>query len=539
MFVVVVPAVRSIRGKDEFVYSVTDDANVAIGQIVQIPWRSKIVPGIVWKTSVDRPSFPTKPISELTTAILPDSYLQWIEWFSSYYYVSKSHVAKMALPDIPKRIIIADSAEQPKSSSIVVARDRVQVIQQVTKHLAQHSHVIETLLYTQVNEILAIIRGIVSSTQQNIAIIVSEEHQISLWENALRQYQPVIIHSRLSKNDMYAAWQSATHNPKRVYIGTRRLSLFPFSKLDTVFIVDPENPAHKQWDLNPRYSVPRVVQAQLKDTKTRLVFCSQIPTVEMVAADTPVNSSLVDQLNQPATTLIDMTSERFEYDQTLLSRSVWQRCRENNTIFLWFNKKGTGSFLICKTCDELLPDVSAASCPNCKGLELVKRGLGTTSLTAILKKNLPDRIIIELTKDTGDVVIPYDQHPIIVGTTYAESQLDWRRVQSIIVVSIDQILSQPDFRASEIALQSLVHLRNRVTDFVIQTYAANHPVFKALNMYFPEWWYQQEIEHRQEFFLPPFGHRIWLRNTETNEERIIQSIEEIPTASEWIIDREL
>lgn len=539
MHVIVVPAVRSIRGKDEFVYSIADDIKVTRGQIVQVPWRSKVVPGIIWKLSVDRPSFVTKDIVDVSDSILPDSYLQWIEWFSAYYYVSKSHVAKMILPDIPKRVVKPRTTKSPVPYSIAISKDRVNAIQRATKHLAKRAHIIETLLYANYKEMLAVVLGIMSSTKENIAILVSEENEIYRWANALHHYEPVSIHSRLSKNEMYSAWQSALAGPKRVYIGTRRLSLFPFSRFDSVFIIDPENPAHKQWDLNPRYSVPRVVQAQLKGTKTRLVFCSQVPTVEMIAADTSITTELVDKLPQPNTTLIDMTSERFDYNQTLLSRSVWQRCQENKTIFLWFNKKGSGSFLVCKTCDELLPDVSSAQCPNCKGVELIKRGLGTTSLVSILKRHMPNRVVIELTKDTGDIPIPYDQHPIIVGTTYAEGQLDWSQIHSVIVVSIDQILSQPDFRSSEISLQTLVHLRNSAKDFIIQTYAANHPVFKALIMYFPEWWYEQEIQHRQEFSLPPFGHRIWLRNTETNEERIVQSIEKVPAAGQWIIDREL
>lgn len=538
MYVTVIPAVRSIRGKDEFIYAVPSDTVPQVGQIVEIPWRSQIVPGIIWKTNVPKPKFPTKDISAYTDQMLPESYVRWIEWFSEYYYIAKSHVAKMIIPERPRRSGTVQIDPLPRHT-IAVSKDRVPVIQDVVTQLVSTTETIQTILYARSTEAVAVVRGVLRSTKQRIAIIVAEEHELEQWAAALYQLNPVMIHSRLGKHAMYNAWHGALTNSARVYIGTKRLSVFPLQQFDTVIVIDPENKAHKQWDLNPRYSVPRVVQAQLKDTKTKLVFFTQSPPVELIAMGTPVNTLLCNDLVVPAVTLIDMTSERFDYNQSLLSRSAWQRCAQDATIFLWLNKKGSGSFLICKTCDELLADIHTTRCSKCRGIDLVKRGLGTTSLTSLLRKQFPERHVIELTKDTGNVHIPYDAHPIIVGTIYAEQQLEWKRVDTIIVVSIDHMLSQPEFRASEVALQTLVHLRNTSQCLYIQTYAPNHLVFRALAVYYPQDWYTQEINNRQEFFIPPFGTRVWIRNTETNEERILHSLDDIPTAAEWIIDREL
>lgn len=541
MYVTVVPAVRSIRGKDEFVYFVPSDINVSLGQVVEIPWRSQIVPGIVWECSVKKPAFQTKNIDITTEIILPKSYLNWMIWLSTYYYISKSHVAKMVLPEIPHRSRSVARDEKYASRKVVISKDRIQNIRDAISLLTNTTERVQTLLYARVAESMAVVRGLLSTTVQTLAIIVGEEYQIADWAAALQKWSPVIIHSRLSKNAMYSHWISACTKPPRVYIGTKRLSVFPLHKFDKIIVIDPENQSHKQWDLNPRYSVSRVIEAQLQDPhlKTNLIFFSQSPTVENIASDQLVQTQLISGLPDPAVTLIDMTSERFEYDQTLLSRSVLERCNTDETIFLWMNKKGSGSFLVCKTCDELLPDISVLHCPKCHGIDLVKRGLGTTSLTALLRKQFPNRIIIELTKDTGAAVISYDDNPIIVGTTYAETQLDWQRVDSVVVVSIDNVLSQPEFRSAETTLHNLVHLRNSTKNLIIQTYAPNHAVFRALSSYYPEGWYRQEVQRRKEFSLPPFGYRIWLRNTETKEEKIVQTITDIPTESTWIIDREL
>ncbi len=540
MYATVVPAVRSIRGKDEFAYSVPNGVHVEVGQVVQIPWRSQVVEGIIWKTSVKKPSFPTKSIISETEIILQSSYVEWIDWFSTYYYIAKSHVAKMVIPDIPRRKSSAIQAEKIIPSRVAVAKDRVPVIQKMTAELERIGSAEQSVIvYSRLAEIMAIVSGLLSSTHQKIAIILGEEYQVDAWAAVLQKFAPVVVHSRLAKGAMFSAWRDVCLDPQRIYIGTKRLSLFPLHVFDTVIIVDPENSSHKQWDLNPRYSVPTVVQSQLKNTNTRLVYFSQSPTVELIANSAPIQTLLIANLPAPPVTLIDMTSERFDYDQILLSRSVWERCNEEKAVFLWLNKKGSGTFLICKTCDELLPDTSELRCPKCKGINLVKQGLGTASLVEILRTRLPHRTILELTKDTGSMKIPYDKNPIIVGTTYAETQLDWNKIGSVIIVSIDHLLSQPEFRSTETTLQNLVHLRNAARSLVIQTYAPNHPVFKALNSYFPDEWYQKEIQYRKEFSLPPFGTRIWLRNTVTDEEKIVQSVDDIPKESQWIIDREL
>src|SRR3989338_3805965 len=104
MYVAVTPAIRSIRGVDTFTYHLPDTTPpLQVGALVKIPWRTQTIVGVVQALNLPPPKFRTKTIIAPIGITLPPEYLAFIDWFASYYYISKSHALTMALPDIPKR----------------------------------------------------------------------------------------------------------------------------------------------------------------------------------------------------------------------------------------------------------------------------------------------------------------------------------------------------------------------------------------------------------------------------------------------------
>lgn len=545
MYCTIIPAVRSIRGKDEFVYAVPDGITIRLGQVVQIPWRKQTVLGLVWRINQPKPKFSTRQIISTTDIEFADTFLRWIAWFSKYYYVAKSVVIKQVLPDIPKRSNHASVRKSEIQSairftsttqSITVVKDRIPVIQKITHNIQKSAKATRILLYTDTSEIMAIVLGLLNQTTKRIAVIVGEEYQVHRWASALQIFQPVLIHSRLSKTALYSAWRSLLDGKARVYIGTKRLSVSPLNNIDTVIIIDPEDPSHKQWDMNPRYTTLTVIEQQIKNTPKTCVVFTQSPTLELHQRG-DISAELLDNSHLSPVTIIDMRSEQFAHNQTLLAQSVLERCARAETIFLWFNKKGREHFLICRACDALEPNIRQRLCTQCGSADLIKHGFGTTGLYSMLQTKFPERTILEITKDSGSQSINYEQHPIIIGTVFAEPLLDWTQITSVIVVSVDGILSQPEFQVTEHTLQHLVHLRNTATQLCIQTYTPEHVVFRALNEHYPVWWYEQELMQRKKFLLPPVVPRLIARNVHTHEERIVHEVSEVPKSTDWIIDR--
>jgi primosomal protein N' (replication factor Y) len=102
------------------------------------------------------------------------------------------------------------------------------------------------------------------------------------------------------------------------------------------------------------------------------------------------------------------------------------------------------------------------------------------------------------------------QFEILVGTQMLSKGLDFEHVSLVGVINADSLLSFPDFRAHERALQLLMqvsgragrkHNRGRV---VIQTSMPNHFVLQALQENKYDALLERDLEERQKFAYPPF-----------------------------------
>lgn len=536
MYLQVVPLIRSIRGKDCFTYQVSDDKSVQIGQIVWVPWRNSVVAGVVWQTNT--PSFPrTKTVADITDIILPPAYYNFIEWFADYYVISKTAAIKAILPGLVR------NPRQPKPKSLTttgkpvnlpvrIQTSRLPAVQAVVKALNQNSPLPRTVVYQNTPEIAAIISGLLHKATRSIMIIVPDEMRLAWWMQALVDFFPVAISSQLGQPDLRQVFFEILHEPGKLYIGTKRLCLFPLNTIGTVLAIDLEDSAQKQWDLNPRYHVETILEWWQSHSELQLIAFSQCPRVEQVVRHEIITTLLPP--DPPSFRLIDMSGQT-----RVVSDQVIERCRQPRTTVFWYNSKGRGHFLVCQDCQSLTTDTTQTVCTQCGGLHLVLRGYGTGSVVDQLRAEFPDRLVIEVTADLENHPIPYTLHPLIVGTTALQQRLDWSQVAYTIIISIDQQLAQPDFRSHERSLQQLVWLRNQSRKLDIQTHAPGHSVFSALQHWWPEQWYQTTIQDRQRWSFPPCGTQIQLRHTQLGTERTITNLADIPTDPAWLIDREV
>ncbi|MBI2415114.1 MAG: hypothetical protein HYV33_00435 [Candidatus Kerfeldbacteria bacterium] len=517
-YVQVVPAIRSIRGKDIFTYHTTTAQTVVPGQLVEIPWRQKTISGVVWALETSVPAFATKPISKAYPIILPGWYRDFITWLAQWYYIARSHALKMCLPTMPKRW----SANTVPNTSLSQARTSPPPVVQLYQRITTVAQWLEQWLRSHPNA--------------GLAIIVPEENDLEFWRKRLQSFHPTTLTAGSSIKVLWQIWyQSLFNDCPRLVIGTKKLSLFPLPNYNLVAIIDPENIAHKQWDLNPRFQVNRLVEYWAKQAGTPVVKFSQAPRVEDVATST-IDQTLLSTTSPPTITMVDMMTE-----PNLVAESVLAICAQKHCPFLWLNKKGRVSFLVCRDCQTVIQQLTVTHCPRCRGYNLKRYGQGTTAIVEILQKHFPDRLIIELTDDQAAALkaISYAANPIIIGTVFAWKKIDWSQVDYVVALAVDWLLAQPDFRAAEHTLQALIQLRNFTSSLVIQTHVPDHAIFQQLMQWYPATWYQHELQQRQRYHFPPAGELISVRHSRTRASYQITTLADIPTDPHWIIDREL
>ncbi len=157
--------------------------------------------------------------------------------------------------------------------------------------------------------------------------------------------------------------------------------------------------------------------------------------------------------------------------------------------------------LVCRSCgtSTTVPDV----CGSCGGM-LSERGWGHDRVAREL-----DRIGFGAPVERfvrGDVAEPRDYPAVVVGTLAAAHAIG--RAGSVCVADLDQLLMRPDFRASEIALQTLYELAAVLAPggrFLVQTREPEHHTVQAFVRQSYRYFFDREIATRGEMGYPPFG----------------------------------
>lgn len=175
-------------------------------------------------------------------------------------------------------------------------------------------------------------------------------------------------------------------------------------------------------------------------------------------------------------------------------------------------------------------------CSHCGGWRLVPLGIGIVQAEEILTARFPDARIFRLDrdsvkkhKDARAMVAEFYQTPgsIMIGTEMALPYLV-EPVGAVAVLSVNSLLTIPDFRMGERVFRLLLSLREKAREhFLIQTRDPDMPLFElALGGNIGEF-LRTELESRHRLGYPPFGTllKFTYEGTKADGTRIMEDIE--------------
>ena len=177
-------------------------------------------------------------------------------------------------------------------------------------------------------------------------------------------------------------------------------------------------------------------------------------------------------------------------------------------------------------------------CEKCNGWRLSPLGIGAQKGEEDLRVLFPEGVFFRLDKDTAPtkkkaerIIEDFYAHPgsILIGTEMALAYLH-KKIAATAVLSIDSLFMLPDFRINEKIFSLLMKLRSRaIKTFIIQTRAADNPLFGHVLRGNMLEFYREEIQAREMFHYPPFTTLIKLtwNGTESQIIKIKQEIESL------------
>lgn len=369
--------------------------------------------------------------------------------------------------------------------------------------------------------------------------------------------QIVVYHSKFNNNERVEIWQSVLDGVP-IILGARSALFLPFQELGLIIVDEEHDPSYKQNEPAPRYNArdTAVFLAHLYKAKTLLGTAT--PSLETYYNVQQQKYGLVELTKRfgkatlPEIILVDAGEEtrkkrmKSHFTPQLLD-AIKETLANGEQVILFQNRRGYAPIYSCNTCgwtaDCVDCDVSLTyhkfsndlhchycnhhqtlpkACPACGSHGLMIKGFGTEKIEDELQIYLDDVRVARMDWDTvkgkhghEKIIAQFasKQVDILVGTQMVTKGLDFDNVGLVGVLSADQMLHFPDFRATERAFQLLLQVSGRAGrkekrgKVLIQAFKMGHPVLHEVKNNNFEQFVARELKERQDFIYPPF-HRL-------------------------------
>jgi primosomal protein N' (replication factor Y) len=368
----------------------------------------------------------------------------------------------------------------------------------------------------------------------------------------------VVYHSRISNMERIEIWKAVMKGQKSV-IGPRSALFLPFQRLELVVIDEEHDSSYKQHEPNPKYNGRDAAVYLAHLFKASTILGSATPSLESYLNAARGKYALVEMperfggLELPEVHIIDARQElesrkKHQFFTQSLIDEINATIGRGEQVILFQNRRGFAPVYFCPICDwnaECINcDVSLTyhkfhnklrchccgyttglpeQCPACGDPGLRLRGSGTEKIEDELKIFIPDVRVARMDLDTvrgknalakliGD--FEAGELDILVGTQMVTKGLDFERVGLVGIISADQLLQFPDFRADERAFQLMLQVAGRAGrkhkrgKVLIQAYNMVHPVLKDVVENNFTGFFERESNQRKELGFPPYRRMI-------------------------------
>lgn len=352
-------------------------------------------------------------------------------------------------------------------------------------------------------------------------------------------------------------------------VGVRSAIFLPM-KRPGLIVVDEEHDAnYKQTDPTPRYNARDMAVVMGRIYGAKVVLGSATPSLESLYNATTGKYAYIELTERwgeavlPEIIVSDTIravkrNERKTHFNLELLQNIHRSLSAGEQAILFQNRRGYAPYIQCRTCgySPRCPHCNVTltrhkatdrmechycgynmpapkMCPNCEVQDMALMGFGTEKVAEEISRLMPEARIERLDGDTSTserafkrIVTRFDsgEADILVGTQILTKGFDFGGVTTVGILNADNLLTMPDFRASERAFQLMMQVagragrRNDRGRVVIQTSQPKHPVIRFVASGDYHAMANSELAERKTFGYPPYSHliRLLLRHEEYN-----------------------
>jgi len=393
----------------------------------------------------------------------------------------------------------------------------------------------------------------------------------------------------MTEAERHLSWLEALNsNEPRVVIGPRSALFSPLKNIGVIVVDESHEPSYKQ-EKSPRYSALRVATILGRLHKARVIFGSATPSItDRYLAEQSKQPILkltkVARLGSipPSTSVIDMRNranfKKHRFLSDILIKQIETTLELKKQVLIFHNRRGSTSTTLCKECGwtakcprcflplSLHSDQHIlrchicnfqtsipTSCPECKGTDVIHKGIGTKLIESELRKLFPSANIARFDADNKNeeaVNARYNdlysgEIDIAIGTQVVAKGLDLPHLRTVGIIQADAGLALPDYGTNERTFQLLAQVVGRVgrnehqTQVIVQTYQPDHPSIKnGLAQNYDEF-YLQSLAERKKSLFPPFTHLLKLVCIYKTESAAIKNCQKLAQELKMKVDKDI
>ncbi|MBQ0015420.1 MAG: primosomal protein N', partial [Bacteroidales bacterium] len=379
--------------------------------------------------------------------------------------------------------------------------------------------------------------------------------------NRLRRYfgnAVGVYHSRFSPSQRAEVWyRSANPDPEqgyRVLIGARSALFLPFHNLGLVVVDEEHDPSYKQAEPAPRYQGRDCAIYLAHIWGCHTVLGSATPSVESYFSATTGKYGLAvmdkryGNWRLPEVYCADLKEATRHKEvcgnfSNFLIQHISDALKQQQQVILFQNRRGFSLRLECDDCHWTPQcqncDVSLVyhknsnslrchycgytmplpnECPACHSHHIKMKGFGTERAEEDLTLLFPEARVARMDLDSTtqknryiEILNDFEDRKIdiLVGTQMITKGLDFSNVSVVGILSADNLIFFPDYRAFERAYQLMTQVSGRAGrhgegKVIIQTFNPYHQAIRDVidNNY--ERMYASQIQERRVFRYPPY-----------------------------------
>ncbi|MEW5833180.1 MAG: primosomal protein N' [Campylobacterota bacterium] len=466
------------------------DAPLDIGEVVGVTLSGRSMQGAVIE-AVPKPAFETLGISAGEGGIFGEAQLRTASFMAEYYGCSLGEALNLFVP-YAVRDTVEEADEPPFHSPVTITLSSKQG--EALEFIRRHS---VSLLFGDTgagkSEIYMKRMDEVLSLRKRCLLLLPEISLTPQMEKRFRNHfgeGVVLWHSKMTPKQKKEALEKIRNGLARIIAGPRSALFLPIRDLGLI-VVDEEHDESYKSSSRPRYNA--------RDMAVYIGKTLSIPVV--LGSATP---SLSSYAKFPAFRLRGGyfgSRRRFVFEPSIealspaIDEAVRENFREGHQGIIFIPTRANFKYLVCGTCgyrvecpfcsvgmslhknaralkchycgySEMIPSV----CPKCQSGTLETSRLGTAEAAehfAALETELRvaqfDRDKITTQNKLVKTLKAFNNREIdlLVGTQMLSKGHDYHDIALAVVMGIDNLLAQADYRARERALSLLIQIAGR------------------------------------------------------------------------------